>query len=198
MSIGYTKKQEAREEFNDWPQGLLSIGTFGNDDVKGITESHATKIEENPSTCREEEREDEILDIITPEEVGKLQRELKKLLSRNKSNKEIADLPLDRFLNCPSSLEVDRRISNVLARSDSEDYREEDDIIDKTISIIIGKCKEAISAENSRNKMSIGKKSVSFLFKKMFVCRGGFVPAPSFRDSLQETRMEKVLSFILF
>ncbi|KAL5579592.1 hypothetical protein UlMin_012034 [Ulmus minor] len=177
-------KQETREEFSDWPQGLFSIGTFGNDDLKEITETQNAE-DQNPSSS------EEILDI-TPEEVGKLQKELTKLLSRKPNKeKEILDLPLDRFLNCPSSLEVDRRISNALC-SDSED-RDED--IDKTISVIIGKCKEAISAANT--KKSIGKKSISFLLKKMFVCRGGFAPAPSLRDTLQETRMEKLLRTML-
>ena len=75
--------------------------------------------------------------------------------------KEIAELPLDRFLNCPSSLEVDRRISNVLG-SDSEDkYKdeekeeerekeEEEEDIEKTLSVILGKFKE-ICANNSKS-----------------------------------------------
>ena len=182
--LDYAKK-EPREEFSDWPQGLLSIGTFGNDDIKEIKESQNIQQENNPSSS------EEVFDI-TPEEVGKLQKELTKLLSRKPNKeKEIADLPLDRFLNCPSSLEVDRRISNALCSdSDHDNYRDED--IDKTISVILGKCREAISAEKNNKKDNIGKKSISFLLKKMFVCRSGFAPAPSLRDTLQESRMEKV------
>lgn len=172
-------KQEPREEFNDWPHGLLAIGTFGNNDLKENPEIQNTQ--ENPSASEEEE----VLDF-TPEEVGKLQKELTKLLSR-KSNKEkeTADLPLDRFLNCPSSLEVDRRISNALC---TDSFRSDEDI-DRTISVILGRCKE-MCAENK--KKAIGKKSISFLLKKMFVCGSGFAPAPSLRDTFQESRMEKV------
>ncbi|XP_024031543.1 uncharacterized protein LOC112094565 [Morus notabilis] len=195
----YYAKQEHREEFSDWPQGLFSIGTFGNDDIKEITESqniNNIQEENNPSWS------EEVLDI-TPEEVGKLQKELTKLLSRKPNKeKEISELPLDRFLNCPSSLEVDRRISNALCCSESDNHDDhnyddkDDEDIDKTISVIIGKCKEVlISAE--RNKKAIGKKSISFLLKKMFVCRSGFAPAPSLRDTLQESRMEKLLRTML-
>ncbi|KAB1223373.1 putative nucleoside diphosphate kinase 5 [Morella rubra] len=180
----YYVKQEPREEFNDWPHGLLAIGTFGNNDLKENPEIQNTQ--ENPSSSEEEE---EVL-AFTPEEVGKLQKELTKLLSR-KSNKEkeTADLPLDRFLNCPSSLEVDRRISNALC---TDSFRSDEDI-DRTISVILGRCKEMCA----ENKKAIGKKSISFLLKKMFVCGSGFAPAPSLRDTFQESRMEKLLRVML-
>lgn len=173
-------KQEPREEFSDWPHGLLAIGTFGNNNEikENPPEKHNDK--EDPSSSEE-------ISDFTPEEIGKLQKELTKLLRRKPANveKEIAELPLDRFLNCPSSLEVDRRISYALC-SDSEDKEEN---FEKTLSVILGKCKE-ICADNS--KKAVGKKSISFLLKKMFVCRSGFAPAPTLRDTLQESRMEKV------
>lgn len=83
-----------------------------------------------------------------------------------------------------------RRISNALC-SDSEDKEEN---IEKTLSVILGKCKE-ICADNS--KRAVGKKSFSFLLKKMLVCRSGFAPAPTLRDTLQDSRMEKLLRTIL-
>ncbi|KAL2345994.1 hypothetical protein Fmac_007279 [Flemingia macrophylla] len=184
----YDAKQKGREEFSDWPDGLLAIGTFGNNNEKA--EKH---IGTDPSSS------EEITDFTT-EEIGKLHIELTKLLRRKPDvEKEIAELPLDRFLNCPSSLEVDRRISNVLC-SDSEDKdkeeEEEEEDIEKALSVILGKVKE-ICANNS--KKAFGKKSISFLLKKMFVCRSGFAPAPSLRDTLQfqESRMEKLLRTIL-
>lgn len=43
------------------------------------------------------------------------------------------------------------------------------------------------------SKSGIGKKSLSFLLKKMFVCRSGFQHTPTFKDPLPaESRMEKV------
>lgn len=169
-------KPEPREEFSDWPHNLLAIGTFGNN--KEITEN--LDKQEDPSSS------EEITDF-TPEEIGKLQKELTKLLRRKPNvEKEISELPLDRFLNCPSSLEVDRRISNALC-SESNDKEEED--IEKTLSVIIDKCKDICA---DKGKKAIGKKSISFLLKKIFVCRSGFAPPPSLRDTLQESRMEKV------
>lgn len=179
-------KQEPREEFSDWPHGFLSIGTFGKkDEIKQNLDDQNTQ-DQDPSSS------EEIADF-TPEEIGKLQKELTRLLRRKPNvEKEISELPLDRFLNCPSSLEVDRRISNALC-SESDD-KEED--IEKTLSVILDRCKD-VCAEKS--KKSIGKKSISFLLKKMFVCRSGFAPTPSLRDTLQESRMEKVptYSFLL-
>ncbi|CAJ2663360.1 unnamed protein product [Trifolium pratense] len=185
-STTYHAKQEPREEFSDWPHSLLAIGTFGNNNEITQNIDNQNNQQEDPSSTAEE-----ILDF-TPEEIGKLQKELTKLL-RKKPNveKEISELPLDRFLNCPSSLEVDRRISNALC---SESGGDKDEDIEKTLSVILGKCKD-ICAEKS--KKSIGKKSISFLLKKMFVCRSGFAPTPSLRDTLQESRMEKLLRTML-
>lgn len=173
-----------KEEFSDWPHGLLAIGTFGNKDLKENPEVQTPQ--ENPSSSQE-------LPDFTPEEVGKLQKELTKLLSRKPDHNaagEIVDLPLDKFLNCPSSLEVDRRICSTLS-SETED-RDED--IERTISVLLSKCKDVCI---DKSKKSIGKKSVSFLLKKMFVCQGGFGPAPSLRDTLQETKLEKLLRTML-
>ncbi|GKV09796.1 hypothetical protein SLEP1_g21240 [Rubroshorea leprosula] len=191
------KKQESREEFSDWPHGLLAIGTFGNSDLRDRRIPQIQDIiqeEDDPSNIQEEPSSSDDLQEFTPEEVGKLQKELTKLLSKkpNSDVKELANLPLDRFLNCPSSLEVDRRISNALCSDSDDNYKEED--IDRTISVILGRCKD-ICAENK--KKSIGKKSISFLLKKMFVCSSGFAPQPSLRDTLQESRMEKLLRMML-
>ncbi|KAL0731670.1 hypothetical protein Bca4012_027764 [Brassica carinata] len=197
-----------REEFSDWPHGLLAIGTFGS-----VTKEH-TPIEvvqeEKPSNVHEEGEAQDLsfsgdLEDFTPEEVGKLQKELAKLLTRkNKKrksdvNKELANLPLDRFLNCPSSLEVDRRISNAFSGGGDSDGNEED--IERTISVILGRCK-AISTESKNKKKSkkdLSKTSVSYLLKKMFVCTEGFSPPPnpSLRDTFQESRMEKLLRVML-
>jgi hypothetical protein len=207
-SISSASSHHPREEFNDWPHGLLAIGTFGNKKQTPQTLDQEVIQEETVSNLHVEGRQaqdtdqelsssDDLEEDFTPEEVGKLQKELTKLLTRRSKkrksdvNRELANLPLDRFLNCPSSLEVDRRISNALC-----DEKEED--IERTISVILGRCK-AISTESKnktkKNKRDLSKTSVSHLLKKMFVCTEGFspVPRPILRDTFQETRMEKVL-----
>ncbi|KAF3645800.1 putative polygalacturonase-like [Capsicum annuum] len=199
------------EEFKDWPDSLLAIGTFGN---RSSNLKESTQPEHNISHLKNIEDDDEQsssspdLAEFTPEEVGKLQKELTKLLSQKTQavvKSELVEiqnddtiLPLDRFLNCPSSLEVDRRInSNRFSSancSDNFDYNEEE--MDRTIRVIIGRCKDVCSKQ--KQKKSIGKKSISFLVKKMFVCTsGGFGPAHSLRDTFTESRMEKLLKTIL-
>ncbi|TYI81388.1 hypothetical protein E1A91_D05G150700v1 [Gossypium mustelinum] len=190
-------KQEPRQEFSDWPHGLLAIGTFGNNNDMIENPPSQNTARQDPFDIREEHEPSSSEDLheFTPEEVGKLEKELTKLLSRKPASdvkKELANLPLDRFLNCPSSLEVDRRISNAVC-SDSGDKSDQEDI-DRTISVILGRCKD-ICAE--KNKKSIGKKSLSFLLKKMFACGSGFSPAPSLRDVLQESKMERLLRVML-
>ncbi|OAY36384.1 protein NEGATIVE GRAVITROPIC RESPONSE OF ROOTS [Manihot esculenta] len=202
-SSTHHEKQGSREEFSDWPHGLLAIGTFGNNELRSenleiqdVEEIHQ-QVEEKEEEEEEEEEDpssSEDLQDFTPEEIGKLQKELTKLLSKKPTSdkeKEVAKtLPLDRFLNCPSSLEVDRRISNT-ATSDIDDNEEN---IERTISVILGRCKDI---REKNKKKSIGKKSISFLLKKVFVCRGGFAPQPSLRDTFQESRMEKLLRTLL-
>ncbi|CAH2037175.1 unnamed protein product [Thlaspi arvense] len=206
-------KQEPREEFRDWPHALLAIGTFGTTS-NGVSKNKSSNVceeieaEKKPiAHCEQEEEPSSSDDIeeFTPEEVGKLQKELMKLLSRTKKRKSdvnrelMKNLPLDRFLNCPSSLEVERRISNALSAvvDSSEENKEED--MERTINVILGRCKE-ISIESKKNKKrDISKTSVSYLFKKIFVCTDGFStsPNPSLRDTLQESRMEKLLKMML-
>ncbi|KAK6911843.1 hypothetical protein RJ641_023936, partial [Dillenia turbinata] len=188
VSAQYPIKQEPRkDEFRDWPHGLLTIGTFGTNEM--VEASGTQNSQEDPSTSEED------LTDFTPEEVGQLQKELMKLLSRkssSKAQKDVSDLPLDRFLNCPSSLEVDRRNCDTFC-NDSDQCKEAE--LERTISVIIDRCKEVCAEKNSKN--AIGKRSISFLLKKMFVCRSGFAPAPSLRDTLQESRMEKLLRTML-
>ncbi|KAL2462475.1 Uncharacterized protein Fot_53712 [Forsythia ovata] len=150
-------------------QGLLATGTFGNT--------------QNPDS--------EILSSPNLQEFGNPQKELTKLVSTKPAQELISDTPLDTFLNCPSTLDVDSTISNRF--STNSDDKDED--IERTIRIILARCKDV--CENKRKKV-IGEKSISFLvIKKMFVCTTGFVPTPSLRDTFHESRMEKLLRTIL-
>ncbi|XP_076926303.1 protein DEEPER ROOTING 1-like [Bidens hawaiensis] len=182
-STHHMKQDPHKEEFNDWPRGFLAIGTFGNNDHLP-TETECTANNSNGTATSSPD-----LSEFTPEEIGKLQKELTKLLSKKPKQGDQTDLPLDRFLNCPSSLEVDRRLSTTVI-TNPEDKEE----IDRTIKVILGRCKD-ICKENS--KKAIGKKSVSFLLKKMFVCSSGLPPMPGLHDRLPESRMERLLRAIL-
>ncbi|KAG2257029.1 hypothetical protein Bca52824_076323 [Brassica carinata] len=205
-------KQESREEFSDWPHALLAIGTFGSTSI-GVSQKERNnvheEIEEEKKSISHSEPEEEPsssadIDDFTPEEAKKLQKELMKILSRTKKRKSdvnrelMINLPLDRFLNCPSSLNVERRISNALCAV--VDSSEESDDMERTINVILGRCKEiSIESKKNKKKTDISKTSVSYLFKKIFVCADGFStpPNPSLRDTLQESRMEKLLKMML-
>ncbi|XP_043706916.1 protein DEEPER ROOTING 1-like [Telopea speciosissima] len=202
VSVNHQIRQEPpNEEFSDWPHGLLAIGTFGNNNLKEESESDNTQ--EDPSSSLE------LLEDFTPEEVGKLQKELTKLLSRKPvSNNESEstgessnNLPLDKFLNCPSSLEVDRtNCTKFCDDLDDKDlpYQEH---ITSTTTVVLSKDKGTCLDSNTNNANAIKKRSVTFLLKKMFACRSGFAPAPTFtpclRDPIPESRMEKLLRAIL-
>ncbi|KAE8667142.1 Small nuclear ribonucleoprotein family protein isoform 1 [Hibiscus syriacus] len=138
-------KQEPREEFSDWPHGLLAIGTFGNNDLKGNPQSEDT-IQQEPSDIRDQEPEPSSSNY------------LHELLLRKSENFK-RNLP--NF--CPE---------NQTPTQKGRDRTEDD--IDRTISVILGRCKDI-----------------------HVVCSSGFSPSPSLRDALQESRMEKLLRVML-
>ncbi|XP_058079414.1 protein NEGATIVE GRAVITROPIC RESPONSE OF ROOTS-like [Magnolia sinica] len=182
-------QEHCKEEFSDWPDGLLAIGTFGNNQLKEEIERHDLSENPIPSSQDEDEPSD-----FTKEEVGKLQNELLKLLSRKpvaNEEGEKVNLPLDKFLNCPSSLEVDRTNCQQFCNHDSNGMDSQD--LSRNSNVVLSKGKEVFMDNNN----VIRQRSLSFLIKKMFVCRGGFSPAPSLRDSVPESRMEKILKTIL-
>uniref|UniRef100_A0A0E0EEA9 NGR2 n=1 Tax=Oryza meridionalis TaxID=40149 RepID=A0A0E0EEA9_9ORYZ len=187
------RQEEARDEIKIAGDHLLSIGTLGNESPPP------------PATAAEEVAD------FTIEEVKKLQEALNKLLRRAKSTKQSggsrrgstaaehdADersssssggqllLPLDRFLNCPSSLEVDRRV----AAADGEFSPDTQIILSKARDLLI----------NTNGGGAIKHKSFRFLLKKMFVCRGGFSPSPAPPPTLKdpvESRIEKLFRTML-
>jgi len=187
------RQEHAREEKSptngEWPQGLLSIGTLGDEPPPpdGAPRASSQAAADVPD--------------FTIEEVKKLQDALNKLLRRAKSksssrgsgamdeDRASSQLPLDRFLNCPSSLEVDRRISLRRAAGDGGENGE----FSPDTQIILSKARDLLVNSNGA---AIKRKSFKFLLKKMFACRGGFGPAPSLKDPV-ESRMEKVKLTVL-
>ncbi|XP_042447873.1 protein NEGATIVE GRAVITROPIC RESPONSE OF ROOTS-like isoform X1 [Zingiber officinale] len=171
---------DPKEEFKDWPQSLLAIGTFGNNE----------EIKEDSQDVSD----------FSVEEFNQLQEELKKLLSlksksSSRNGSEIMEddrvnTPLNRFLNFPSRSAVDRTLSTNLESLASDSNG---DLSPKTKIMLISKVKDVLLG----NPNAIKKKSISFIIKKMFVCSSGFAPAASLRDPIPESRMEKILRAIL-
>ncbi|CAA3012892.1 Hypothetical predicted protein [Olea europaea subsp. europaea] len=151
--------QTCKEEFSDWPNGLLSIGTLGNS---------ALKLPENSN----------------------LQQSLSSCQDQPKDN-----LKSEKHIDCLPSLEHNKT-SDKSINGDSEN---KDSNLQQSISVVPSR-ESDIRLHNTAN--SIGKKSLSFLFKKAFLCGGGFSSAPFLRDpfpepKLDKSKMEKILGDIL-
>ncbi|PPD97410.1 hypothetical protein GOBAR_DD05560 [Gossypium barbadense] len=190
-------KQPCKEEFNDWPHGLLAIGTLGNK-IKQEADQKANLHQCVPST------QDHVnyLHGLTAEEVGKLQKELNLIFQEHgptsPANLEAPSLPFDRFLDADSStVEDEERVCSGCSDGSNLNNRKDDHHLQYCNSSLVQSRGKDMCSDNS--KAAIGKKSLSFLLKKMFVCRSGFSPAPiSLRDpAVMESRTEKLLKAIL-
>lgn len=191
MYADYEKKEDY---FSDWPpHGLLAIGTFGNKDLTDNKQDHLH--DQIPETEIPQCSSPDPFSEFRAEEIVKLEKELTKLLTRKQEPiaHDHINLPLHRFLNSPSSLELDLSTTiadhHGLIRDDNTEDEEEE--IARTIRIILGRCKDV--SRKKKTKAS-AKKLVSLLVKKMFVCTSGFAPSPNFPDTFQESRMEKVIN----
>ncbi|KAL4180696.1 hypothetical protein AMTRI_Chr12g267120 [Amborella trichopoda] len=183
-----SKDTKSKEDNTQWQHGLLAIGTLGNNDLKEDGENQ----ELNKNGAQELEEMSE----FTAEEIAKLQKELTRLLAFKPSSGdacsnnggENSDCPLKKFLSCPSTLNLERRYQ-LDATEDRIELREDSN------------CSSTVRSKGKDvcvdNKSVICQRSISFLLKKMFVCRSGFAPVPSLRYPLPESRMEKLLRTIL-
>jgi len=172
------REPEKHLDAEPWPQapaGLLSIGTLGS--------------EEPPPPAAQD------LPEFTVEEVKKLQDALAMLLRRAKSKSSARGSaagedrpPLDRFLNCPSCLEVDRRVQTTAKHGECGGGQEGEGDLSPDTKIILTRARDLLDSGGG-----IKQRSFKFLLKKMFACNGGFSAAPprSLKDPV-ESRMEKV------
>ncbi|XP_057967723.1 protein NEGATIVE GRAVITROPIC RESPONSE OF ROOTS [Malania oleifera] len=195
------QREPCKEEFRDWPLELLTIGTFGNKNIlKEDPEINSLKKDDPEIIKPHPPSPQDHLQDLTTEEVGKLQivHYLNNFLVLQEEDSfkssSVAELEaLYKFLNCPSNLVFDRTNGDAF----SDESTEKEGHSQHNTRVFLSKGKDA----NLDNKKSvIGKRSVSFLLKKMFACSSGFSPAPSLRDPvvlLPESKMEKILRAIL-
>ncbi|XP_021835964.1 protein NEGATIVE GRAVITROPIC RESPONSE OF ROOTS isoform X2 [Spinacia oleracea] len=165
-----------KEEFSDWPQGFLSIGTLFNKSSKDVDTTTKEKSPQNP-----------ILDF-TLEEVKELQKELNALMSSNHHD------CFSSFETCPCNKKGDDE-------GEEEDDEEEEEIEDQHDTTIVTNNKgKDVYLDNNGSKL-IGKKSLSFLLKKAFICGvGGLGPTPSLKDPtlpVPKSRLSKILRAML-
>lgn len=178
------------EEFEDWPQTLLAIGTLGDNKIKeDISTNEHTK----------SSQASQYLPNVSPEEIIRLQKELTTLLNQrpevyndeSERGKEGRNsLSLNGLLNCPLSLEINKTAGRKTNHEDSDNN--DDAELSSNARIILTRAKDLLTD----NKSGMRKTSLKFLLKKMFVCHGGFAPTPSLRDPIPESRLEKVCIII--
>ncbi|KAI4335189.1 hypothetical protein L6164_013859 [Bauhinia variegata] len=182
-NTNYMMQVACREEFSDWPQAILAIGTFGNSNQKQELGKTNNNIAKHDSSSSQE---------LTPEEAKDLQNELNWYFRESNLATEDEQDPNERF-NCEdSNLELERKESDAV----SEGSNGNSGHFYPNSNLIPIRAKELCLDHNSKNVF--GKESLSFLLKKFFVCSSGFQPTPSFKDPLStESRMEKILRTIL-
>ncbi|XP_022987326.1 uncharacterized protein LOC111484913 isoform X2 [Cucurbita maxima] len=175
------------EEFSSWPHVLLAIGTFGDEN---LNQARPKSSQENPSSSLQHVQD------LTPEELNILHKEFNLLLDEHLKQSG-PSLEFEVSQHCPSNM--------LLTRSfESETTKNEpfyDELIKKSDSfqhVILSKSKDA--GTGAHDTTVIGKRTLSFLLKKIFVCGGGIAPAtvaPPPRIITLESKMEKMLRTIL-
>lgn len=175
------KPPKEDQPISEWPHGLLTIGTLGsNHESKEVL--HAAP----PPSPRDP------LHDFTPQEATHIQNELNSFFNEHVDQSSSSAAELDKFLNRQSSLKLTERTSSNAADC-GEPKEHFNSRFQRSASGILNREKDVNCLENTNT--AIGKKSLSFLLKKMFVCRSGFAPpvaAPTLRDPMPKSRMEKV------
>ncbi|XP_048431203.1 protein DEEPER ROOTING 1 [Pyrus x bretschneideri] len=178
------KQKPSKEEANEWPHGLLAIGTLGNGDLKQDQQT-------NPPPSPNDHLHD-----FTPEEATHILNELSSYWNQSNSAAllELEKAP-NKFLSKQSSLKPERTSTDNV---DCDELPKENmSRFQRSSSVVLSRGKD-VCLDNINS--TIGKKSLSFLLKKVFVCSSGFAPAAAasgLRDPVRESRMEKILRAIL-
>lgn len=171
------KYESCKEEFSDWPNGLLAIGTFGNDTSIKHSDKSNRFTEENVSSPFQDHHDPE---EITPEEVKELQKELNLLLQ----NKESSVLQPEKFLedDCRNNTNNNNNHNNAAAAAayDDELLLASDNLSSKEVHI-----------QGSKGN-SISKKSLAYFLRRTFF-NGGTpkLSTPMLRDPIPEIKLEK-------
>lgn len=162
--------QSCKEEFSDWPNGLLAIGTFGNNNLK-----HSDKLQDE---------DDQDKTTTTAQDLEEVDRELRLLLNND-------------HISVDSSFSGENENENLSVDQLLDRLRDGDAGLKRNSSSVVERGRKDMKSD--KRKRGIGKKSLCFLMKKILLCGGGFVaPPPIIRDPLPDPKldhstMEKIL-----
>ncbi|KAK3133427.1 hypothetical protein QOZ80_6AG0536400 [Eleusine coracana subsp. coracana] len=155
------------DEFSDWPQSLLAIGTFGNKHIEEVAQSSSGNAQTTQDSVK-----------FTEEEVDNIRKEFEVLLQDND--------PAEGHGSCE-----DKQVASQKHVGEDNNEKRREQLINKEI--IISKAKEIVGKKGS----TVKPRSVASLLR-LFVRKGGFAPTvPEPRNSLPQSRMEKLLRAIL-
>uniref|UniRef100_A0A0A0L9D5 Uncharacterized protein n=1 Tax=Cucumis sativus TaxID=3659 RepID=A0A0A0L9D5_CUCSA len=162
-------EQPAEESSASLPLGLLAIGTFGNNinELKVVKTDDENAIIDAKSTLNETDDDND----GSLEGVPELEEELAKLWQQNSALREEES-------------------------DDFDDDQIEEQIVKKNVGLVVREWEGDVE-KNNDPRISIVKRSVSFLIKKIFICGSGFAPLPpspppNFMDRPQDATMKKV------
>ncbi|XP_031739135.1 uncharacterized protein LOC105434935 [Cucumis sativus] len=169
-----TIEQPAEESSASLPLGLLAIGTFGNNinELKVVKTDDENAIIDAKSTLNETDDDND----GSLEGVPELEEELAKLWQQNSALREEES-------------------------DDFDDDQIEEQIVKKNVGLVVREWEGDVE-KNNDPRISIVKRSVSFLIKKIFICGSGFAPLPpspppNFMDRPQDATMKKMLRMML-
>ncbi|KAA0053495.1 uncharacterized protein E5676_scaffold522G00100 [Cucumis melo var. makuwa] len=164
-----TIEQPAEESSASLPLGLLAIGTFGNNtnDVKVLKTDVENAVIDAKSTSNETDDDND----SSLKDVPELEEELTKLWQQNSQFREEES-------------------------DDFDDDQTEEQVVKKNIGLVVREWQGDVE-KNNDPPISIVKRSVTFLVKKIFICGSGFAPLPpspppNFMDRPQDATMKKV------
>ncbi|XP_074340660.1 protein NEGATIVE GRAVITROPIC RESPONSE OF ROOTS-like [Apium graveolens] len=171
------QQEPSKDEFSDWTHGLLTIGTFGEKNVKEIP-NNCNLQTSNHSQHHQKD--------ITPQEVGNLKEDLNGILaerqgpeSNSADELERHNILLDKFLKSSSNSNTERTSSFTA----SVDIGDEDSSLQRISGTrLMNRGKDNYS-DNTKN--AIKKESLTFLLKMMLRS------SPNSRDAPPEVRLEK-------
>ncbi|KAG8050095.1 hypothetical protein GUJ93_ZPchr0009g159 [Zizania palustris] len=159
-----------KDEFSDWPQSLLAIGTFGN-----------KQIEEVAPVQNSSDNVQSVQDAIkfTEEELDRIRKEFETLLA-------ISDQA-----EAQGSHDDNEQVASQKHTDGNDDEKHRRQVMNKRV--IISKTKDSLGKKGNTLKT----RSVASLLK-LFMCKGGFSSVvPELRNSFPKSRMEKLLKAIL-
>ncbi|KAL2327292.1 hypothetical protein Fmac_020719 [Flemingia macrophylla] len=188
----YMRHEPCKQEFSDWPQAFLAIGTFGGNNLKEDSGGRS-----NNNTAEDSSSFQDCTQEVTFEEVANLQSEFSIFFKGPTLACEQEEHTNDL---------IKKRLNREKSRLEEPEGKEDESPCDDsnanrgsfypTNSLVYSRGKDCCLDHG--NKSGVSKKSLSFLLKKMLVCKSGFQPTPLFKDPLStESRMEKILRAIL-